>query len=263
MILHRTYVKYLHSFSQIAKLKQEIIIIEARYATFKMSTGVDDLKAEVKTLKTELLTTKTKLSRLNSDFDSLSDKHEKLKLKSVIAQQKLPSTNASMQTESTKTGATFVDQMDWERVNRRLEKYKKRNEELVNSYNQLKGKLEMVKSDLDQKSAKCIETAKLLEEIQPKYSGMKRICNHRWDQIEEFKKKIANHEKNEVEMKDIIETLKQELAGIKEAMTELTKYKRKYEAAKGICDSRRLEIERLNRLINDGQNNENVPVNHK
>lgn len=242
-------------FLQITRLKQEIVIIEAKYATFRLSTGVDDLQAEIKALKTELSTNKSKLSRVNIDYENLLDKHEKLKLKSVIAQQKTSSTDAVTQTDVPRSGATFVDQMDWDKVSRRAEKYKKAYEELANKYEQLK-------KEYDDKLAKSIETAKLLDEIQPKYSNMKRVCNTRWDQIQDFQQKIANFEKNEAEMNSQIDALKKQLVTLKETSEEVTRYKRKYEAAKGICDSRKLEIERLRKLLSDSaKNNENIPVN--
>lgn len=241
-------------------MKQEIVIIEAKYATFRLSTGVDDLQAEIKALKAELSTTKSKLSRVNIDYENLLDKHEKLKLKSVIAQQKL--TDAIVQTDVPRSGATFVDQMDWDKVSRRAEKYKKAYEDLANTYNQITAKYEQLRKEYDDKLAKSIETAKLLDEIQPKYSNMKRVCNTRWDQIQEFQQKIANFEKNEAEMKSQIDELKKQSVTLKESSEEVTRYKRKYDAAKGICDSRKSEIERLRKLLSDSaKNNENIPVN--
>lgn len=237
-----------------------MVIIEAKYATFRLSTGVDELQAEVKTLKAELSATKTKLSRINIDYENLCDKHEKLKVKSAIASYKPSLSDAIVQTDASKTNPTFIDQIDFERINRKAEKYKKAYEEVVTNYNALKSKYENMKAELEEKSAKCNEAAKLLDEIQPKYANMKRICNHRWDEIEEFKKRIAEFEKNEVEMKSQLKTMNTNLAGFKETTKELVRFKQKYEVAKGICDNRRIEIERLNKLIN-APNNENIPVN--
>lgn len=243
-------------------MKQEIIIIESRFAEFRRSTGVDDLQAEIKDLKAELSTTKSKLSRVNIEYENLLDKHEKLKLKSVIAQQKISSMDAVVQTDVPRSGATFVDQMDWDKVSRRAEKYKKAYEDLANTYNQVTAKYDQLKKEYDDKLAKSIETAKLLDEIQPKYSNMKRICNTRWDQIQEFQQKIANFEKNEAEMKSQMDALKKQLVTLKETSEEVARYKRKYDAAKGICDSRKSEIERLRKLLSDSaKNNENIPVN--
>lgn len=243
-------------------MKQEIIIIESRFAEFRRITGVDDLQAEIKDLKAELSTTKSKLSRVNIEYENLLDKHEKLKLKSVIAQQKISSMDAVVQTDVPRSGATFVDQMDWDKVSRRAEKYKKAYEDLANTYNQVTAKYDQLKKEYDDKLAKSIETAKLLDEIQPKYSNMKRICNTRWDQIQEFQQKIANFEKNEAEMKSQMDALKKQLVTLKETSEEVARYKRKYDAAKGICDSRKSEIERLRKLLSDSaKNNENIPVN--
>lgn len=185
-----------------------------------------------------------------------------MKLKSVIAQQKASSTDATVQTDIPRSGATFVDQMDWDKVSRRAEKYKKAYEDLVTTYNLLKAKYEQLKKEYDEKSIKGIETAKLLDEIQPKYSNMKRICNSRWDQIQEFQRKVANFEKSEAEMKLEIDAMKKQLVTFKETSEELARFKRKYEVAKSICDSRKIEIERLRKFTNDDtKNNENVPVN--
>lgn len=245
-------------------MKQELVIIEAKYATFRLSTGVDDLQAEVKALKQELSTTKSKLSRLNIDYENILDKHEKLKLKSVMAMQKTSSIDATVQTDAPwSAGATtFVDQMDWDKIRRRTEKYKKAYEDVVQNYNKLKAKYEQQKIEHEEESAKSLETARLWDEIQPKYSNMKRLCNTRWDQIQEFQRKIANFEKNETALKAELSVLQNQMVTFKETTDELIRYKRKYEAAKDICDKRKMEIERLRKLATDGNpNNENVPVN--
>lgn len=233
-------------------MKQEKVIIEAKYATFRLSTGVDDLQVEVKNLKTELSAAKTKLSRLNIEYENLSDKHEKLKLKSVIAQQKSSSTDAGVQTDVQTSSATFVDQMDWNKAQRRVEKYKKAYEDLVKVNKELR-------REYDEKLAKSIEGANLLDEIRPKYDQYKRLCTARLDEIKELKQKLANTGENETELKSELEVLKKQL---NECYEHVTIYKRKYEHAKSICDSRKRTIENLEKQRRDGtHNNENVPVN--
>lgn len=208
------------------------------------------------------MTIKEKFCCLNRDHENLVEKYEKLKLKSVIAQQKPPSSDATMQTDAPPIAASFVDQMDWDRVNRRIEKYKMAYEGNVANYKQLKENYDRMKLEFDEKSAKCAELAEWMEEIKPKYSNMKRLCNSRYDQITEFKARIAIFEKNEIEMKQQIDTLNQSLIKFKETTEEVVRYKRKYEVAKQICDSRRMELERLNRIVKENsQNIENVAVN--
>ena len=79
------------------------------------------------------------------------------------------------------------------------------------------------------------------------------------DEIKELKQKVANSGKNETELKSELEALKKQL---KEYYDQAATYKRKYENAKSICDSRKRTIENLEKQRRDGtQNNENVPVN--
>lgn len=142
--------------------------------------------------------------------------------------------------------------MDWNKVIRRVEKYKKAYEDLVKVNKELK-------NEYDEKLAKSIEGANLLEEIRPKYDQYKRLCTARLDEIKELKQKVANSGKNETELKSELEAMKKQL---KEYNDQIVIYKRKYEHAKSICDSRKRTIENLEKQRRDGtQNNENVPVN--
>lgn len=240
---------------QIRKLRQENVIIEARFATFKLSTGVDELKEQVKTLKDELSTYKSKYSRLNVDYENLTDRYGELKVKSAIAQQKPSTADNHTQTDPPKFGATFVEQMDLQRAVQRAEKYKKAYEQAVTTFNELKTKYEQLE-------AKHIEMVKLLEEIQPKYKETKRICNYRWNVIGELEAAKTELQQREAALKAELNTLKEQLITFENTTKELDRFKRKYDVAKGICDGRRLEIERLSKIIQEkSTNNENVPQN--
>lgn len=224
-------------------MKQDLVIIEARYATFRLSTGVDQLIAEVKTLKSDLSTAKSKLNRMNIDHESLQDKYEELKVKMAIKLQKPATNDASVQPDGQLTGATFVEQMNWERLNQRAEKYKKAYGEILTNFNQLKATYDQLKSGQKSSSAagetadnsllkmeyeqlkldheksmkKHLEAAEFVDKFKAKYEATKNICNSRLEQIHEFKQTIDNFERTEKNLKVELQTLKSELKKVTES----------------------------------------------
>lgn len=163
----------------------------------------------MKKLKSELNATQHKLNRANCERDMIKEQHEELKLKSAIAKHKPSTIDAAVQTDGSKTGATFVETMDWEHINRRAEKYKKAYGDVVTSYNELRekyGKLisnengvtayNALKLKYDQLKVQYDKTAKTMSELESKYGETKRICNARFEKMEEYERKIADYKQN-------------------------------------------------------------------
>lgn len=251
----KLFPNYFSNDFQIKKLQQENYIIEARFATFKLSTGVDGLKEQVKKLKEDLSTFKSKYSRLNIDYEDVKEKYEQLKIKHSIVIQKPSMTDAFSQTDPPKFGATFVEQMDLQRAIQRAEKYKKAYDQAAKTFNELKEKY--IKLDAEHS-----EMSKVLEEMKPKYTETKRICNHRYTVIMDLEKAKEELQQSEAALKAELDVLKEKLVQFEEIKNELSLYQRKYDMAKKICDNRRHEIVRLTTLLEEnGVNNENVPQN--
>lgn len=291
--LHENFKKYFYSDFQIKKLREEKIIIESKYAVFRKSTGVDDLIAQVKTLKSELNDINHKLNRANVENDIYKRKIDELEIKSAIAQQKPSTVDAHVQTDCTKSGATFVEQMDWERVNRRAENYKKHYQEAATAHNELKGKYEKLKTKLgtshddstfnelktkyeDLQSqyqevlAQNQETSKTMEELQWKYTETKRICNARFDEIKKYKEQLEmNLTKAEMQVSGEAaynqlnvkyEELKSKYDATLKKCTEtaelLDEIKEKYRLMKQICEKRFKEIEDFKVKIDELKKND-------
>lgn len=249
---------------QIKRLKEEKLIIETRYAVFRKSTGVDDLLAEVKTLKTELNTITHKLNRANVEITIYKQDNENLKLKQKIALEKPSTADAYVQTE--KNGATFVEQMDWERVNGRAEHYKKHYQEVVFAYNELKEKYKKHNELIIQHENLKIqhqEKIKAMEELQWKYTQTKRICESRLDDINKCKEQIEmNFTKSEMvasgepaynELRVNYDELKAKhettLKKCRETAELLDEIKEKYRISKLINDTSSNDIEKLKQEI--------------
>lgn len=233
-------------------MRKEKIIVEAKFATFKLSTGVDELKDKVKALQQDVSNFKAKYNSLKYDYDHVNDKYEELKVRSAVAQQKPTTVDEFSQTDPPKFGATFVEQMDLQRAVQRAEKYKKAYEQTVTAYNELKPKYEQLE-------AKHKELSDFWTLTKPKYTETKRICNNRLTKIQELENAKLDLQRSEAALTAELIILKEKFA---ETLKELDRFKRKYEMAKKLCDNRRLDIERLTKAVEEGSaNNENVPHN--
>lgn len=255
------------------------MIIETRYAVFRKSTGVDDLLAEVKTLKTELNAITHKLNRANVEISIYKQENEELKIKQAIAQEKPSTVDAQVQTEC-KTGASFVEQMDWQRVNNRAENYKKHYTEIFNAYNELKEKykklgpnnqemaeLNELKAQFEQLKIQHQEKTKAMEHLQWKYIETKRICDSRFEEINQYKEQMEmNMTKAEMrasgetaynELKVTFEELKAKYeTNVKkchETAELLVEIKEKYRLSKQINQTSLNDIETLKQEINNFQ----------
>lgn len=246
-------------FCQIKQLRKEKIIVEAKFATFKLSTGVDELKDKVKALQQDVSNFKAKYNSLKYDHDDVNDKYEKLKVRSAIAQQKPPTVDEFSQTDPPKCGATFVEQMDLQRAVQRAEKYKKAYEQTVTAYNELKPKYKQ----LEAKYKELSDSSTIMEK---KYTETKRICNNRFTMIQDLEKAKLDLQRSEAALTAELTILKEKFANLNEKFAETSKeldrFMRKYEMAKKICEIRKLDIDRLNKTVQEqSANNENVPRN--
>lgn len=235
---------------QIEKLKEDIIIKDARYFTLKRNAGIDALNDEVAQLKLTLTTTKSDLNTTKINLDRLTDKYNTLKLKNSIAFTKSQRVEVSIQTDDSEysgSGRTFSGEMDLQRANERCEKYKKayvaKQKEFIEVKTALdKFKFEVANED-ERKAVEAVQLKKKLDDISAKYSDVKVICNHRLEELQALGEQLKKTE------------------------AELTFMKKKYDKAKTILMSRTTELEELkqkNRRLqppNGNENNENVPNN--
>lgn len=229
---------------------------------FKLSTGVDELKTEVKTLKAELSANKSKMSRLNIEYEKITDKYEELKVKQSIAQYKPTTNNTGMQTDPP-ANATFCQQIDLERLHHRAEKYKKNLEQAAAAYNAQKSTLEDIKKQLDVRSSECTEATKALEALHHKYIQMKRVCNNRYDEKKSMEDQVATLQKSEAGLKTEIAQMK---ATLREAGKQTEFYQMKYTKAKGLLEHRKMELDKLQGMLEkitaQNANRENIPMNN-
>lgn len=209
-------------------MRLDVTAWESKYETFRRSTGIDQLITEKNTLKSDLTTAKSKLSRVNIDHENLKDKYEELKIKLAIKLQKPATADASAQCDVQLTGATFVQQMNLDHANQRAEKYKKAYLEISTNLNQLKAAYEQLKSQ--QKSSTTAGNTAEYGQLKVQYEKIK-----------------SDHEK----------CVQKHL----EAAEFLDKFKVKYEATKGICNSR-LELihEYKQKIANFEHSEQNLKV---
>lgn len=190
--------------SQIDRLKEEKTIIQAKYRYHCENSGVNQLKTEVKSLQTTINEYKSKLSQTTYHYEDIRAKYDELKIKTDMKeemQKTVTTTDAFAQTEPM-TGATFVEQMDWDRLKESRDTYKTQYRACVHAYNELK---EIYKKLFEQNAT-----------LQQKYDRTKEICNKRFkllneneEKMVEFKRKIEELNQNEVNLKDELVALKQ------------------------------------------------------
>lgn len=235
---------------QIDKLKEEIIIKEARYFTLKRDTGVDALNEEVARLKSTLTTTKTDLNTTKAHLDRLTDKYSTLKLRSTMTLIKAPRVDVSVQTDDSaysSCGRTFSGEMDLQRAHERCEKYKRAYAAKQNEFCDVKAAFEKFKCEVASEKERLAGDAEQLkrkfDDVSAKYSDVKVICNHRLAELQTLGERL------------------------KKTDAELTLMKKKYDKAKTILMSRTTELEELKQknqrlqTATGNKNNENVPNN--
>lgn len=171
--------------------------------------GVKDLEAEVKKLKGDVEKHRSKLAQTEYHYRDLQAKYDELKIKAdmQMEMQKSVTVAASTQTEPM-TGARYVEQMDWDFVNERAERYKRHYFEQ--------------KAEFDQHKAK-------FKALEQKYENTKTICNGRFKALEENKetiiglrREIDELKRNETEITHELNALKQRF---EQAQTDTAAYK--------------------------------------
>lgn len=227
----------------IDKLRQDIVIKDARYFTFRRDTGVDTLNEEIAHLKSSLTSTKTELNVLKSNFERLTDKYNTLKLKNSMT--KCTTAEVFVQTDDQVQsigGRTFSSNMDLQHAIERAEKYKRaylsKEEEYLKikeAFGKVKKKYMELTAECESKSGQTVQSAKRLDDICVKYSHIKQVCVHRLERINALEKEKA-----------IIEE-------------EMSKLKKKYDMSKQLLQTRSTEFEESRRR--DLTNNENIPDN--
>lgn len=174
------------------------------------NSGVNSLHREIKALKAKIEEYKDenrKLTYYHDDvrkkYDEARKENDELKIKAEMCMEKAATAAASTQTEPM-TGATFVEQMDWDRVNRRAENYKSHYQQAMQAFHEA------------EKNLKKSEAERIM--IQSKYGKVKEICNQRFIVLEENQAKIAEYEQkihefhqNEVRLQNELVVLRQSM----------------------------------------------------
>lgn len=206
---------------QIERLTQEKIIINAKYNVLLENSGVNSLQREIKSLKSKIEDYKSKLSETNYYYDDVKAKYDKLKLEMDMQKEKAAATTTSdtfTQTEPM-TGATFVEQMDWDRVNKRAETYKTQYQTVVRAYNSLKESATTLQTQYNQN----LENWQRMNQLQGKYERTKNLCNNRFEVLKENERKIAESEQKINELKQNEAKLQNEMATLKHLLEEKRK----------------------------------------
>lgn len=168
---------------QIDALERELYIQKARNRALSEQFGINDLKDEVKQLKRNLEDVKSELHRSKYDNDELQKKYDELKLRTDMEMQKPSTADASTETQPMK-GATFVEQMDWDRVNKRAEDYKTYYTSCARQFEALKEKHKEVVKQNSHLSTQ-------LNGLQGKYKQTRDICDNRLVTLNQNSEEIA------------------------------------------------------------------------
>lgn len=217
------------------ELEKAKFIAEARYNTFRFDTGVDELREQLKKLKLKLETAEHSLGLKTLDCNDFKEECEKLKIQLAAQQNEKPKTcDAKVQTDL-QTGATFVQQMNWEQANARAEKYKDAYLEAVKMYHDIrstqkelnaeKSKLEAEKSTLEAKynelnaelenvRTKSGGVDKEMEMLRSKYNNTKIICEQRRITLQKY-------EQNQKDLESELNVLHAKYDELKKFSTDL------------------------------------------
>lgn len=201
-------------------MKQEKTIFQAKYNVLLENSGVNSLQREVKSLKTKIEEYKSQLSETKYYYDEIQAKYDELKLKTDMQTEKsaaVIATDTFTQTEPM-TGATFVEQMDWDRVNKRAETYKTEYQNVVRTYNGLKESYIKLRTEHEQTLANSNDLTKRMNQLQLKYDATKEICNNRFKLLKENDVKIAESERQIAELEVNEAKLKEEMVALKQML---------------------------------------------
>lgn len=188
------------------------------------NSGVNSLQREIKSLNAKIEEYKVKISQTTYYYDEIRTKYEELKIKTDMIMDKPVTAESSSQTEPM-TGATFVEQMDWDRVNKRAENYKTQYFKLLDEY---KNKEAQYKQNV----AKLSELNRRMDGLQWKYNQTKEICNNRLTLLNENQVKITECEQNEARLKAELDALKQTLQQTPENSVAYNQFKSQYNELK-------------------------------
>lgn len=244
--------------------------------------GIKELKLEVKSLKSKLDDKETKLGNCKYYFDELQKKYDELKQKMDLVMIK-PSTSDAFTETGPMTGATYVEQMDWDRVNQRAEGYKSHYLNCVKAYNELnvehkelRVQLNGLQSKYDQtkhicnrrfevlgeKNRQIAELNQQLDELQTKSEfADKQLteniaqCQATADLLDEFKVKYADAKSDAASYKESAKILEDQLTQLKDKYARLKedwlKFKGKYATAKGMLNQRYRRLKYLEHKLNE------------
>lgn len=218
-------------------MKTENTIFQAKYRALCDNSGLTQLNADKKSLQTKVEEYKLELSRMNYQYKDIQAKYDELKLKADMNMDMRNSATAEAfaQTEPM-TGATFVEQMDWNRANERAEFYKTNYQECARAHNKLRENYKaLVKQNADQKA----ENEKTFQNLTEAYEKTKNSCKVYYEKISEYERKITKLKQNEGKMEDEMIELKKLIQTQSERQMDTDAYNQlnsKYEELKERCN---------------------------
>lgn len=183
------------------------------------NSGVNALQREIKSLQAKIEEYKVEISKTTYYYDQIRAKYDELKLKTDMNMEKPATTDTSSQTEPM-TGATFVEQMDWGRVNKRAENYKALYLKVSREYKEVDENFKKMETQYNQNVANWNDLNGRMNVLQWKYDQTKEICNNRLTLLNENKVKITESEKRINELQQNEARLKVELDSVKQSLKQ-------------------------------------------
>lgn len=191
-------------------MKQEKTIVQAKLNVHLENSGVNSLQREIKALKAKIEEYKVKIRETTYYHDEIRAKYDELKIKTDMIMEKPATIDGSSQTEPM-TGATFVEQMDWDRVNKRAESYKSQYYKVLDEYKAADENYKKMEAQYNKNTADLKDVNSRMNVLQWKYNQTKEICNNRLIVLNENEAKITEYEQNEARLKTELDALKQSL----------------------------------------------------
>lgn len=139
-------------------------------------------------------------------------------------QKTVTKADAFAQTEPM-TGATFVEQMDWDRVNERAETYKSQYQKCATAYNGLKDRYQKLYEKSTSLKVQHDQNLVNYNGLQTKYEKTKEICNNRFKLLNDNEEKIAEFVGKIEELNENEAKLKNELISLREETVDMVVYK--------------------------------------
>lgn len=182
----------------IEKLRQDIILKDAQFSSFKMYTGVDSLKKANEKLKDDKSKLDTQYITLTAKYKVLVEKYEHLQLKHEMATTKPNALDGSTQTDvqpaqASANGLPFCASMDLLHAKERAENYKKAYFEKEKELKELKNVHGKLQDEYDSIIKQNVSTSTEHENMCRKIADQLSLAHDKYNKV----KQIAEHRRNE------------------------------------------------------------------